>query len=194
MPEAEYAHVLSFRRVVYIAPSEATIPDTTTLSFEGTSYRIFLSTDSINCSYCHQPGYSQMQCPNKAPSSEENTNTNTAEQSVPTPQSNETQETPSTQTTDPVTSKSTTENSHQPPTDKNLHTSTSQQVKRQLPISPEITESNTISLCHTTAQTKKKKTTGDLEELLEAASDFINTSQNTTKLNTTEIADYIENA
>nr|CAI5844802.1 unnamed protein product [Callosobruchus analis] len=196
MPEAEYAHVLSFRRVVYIAPSEVTIPDTTTLSFEGTTYRIFLSTDGINCSYCQQPGHSQLQCPNKAPSSDGNTNANTAQQSAPTPQPNETQETPYTQTTDPTTSKSTTENSFQPPkpTDINLHTSTSQQVKRQLPISPEITESNTINLCQTTAQTKKKKTSGDLEELLEPASDFINSPQNTTKLNITEIADYIENA
>nr|CAI5837541.1 unnamed protein product [Callosobruchus analis] len=196
MPEAEYAHVLSFRRVVYIAPSEVTIPDTTTLSFEGTTYRIFLSTDGINCSYCQQPGHSQLQCPNKAPSSDGNTNANTAQQSAPTPPPNETQETPYTQITDPTTSKSTTENSFQlpKPTDINLHTSTSQQVKRQLPISPEITESNTINLCQTTAQTKKKKTSGDLEELLEPASDFINSPQNTTKPNITEIADYIENA
>nr|CAH7763791.1 unnamed protein product [Callosobruchus chinensis] len=73
MQEAEYSHVLSFRLVVYIAPSEVIIPHTTTLSFEGTTYRIFLSTDSINCSCCQQPGHTQMQCPNKALPSEENT-------------------------------------------------------------------------------------------------------------------------
>nr|CAI5840356.1 unnamed protein product [Callosobruchus analis] len=194
MPEAEYSHILSFCGEVYIAPSEVTIPDTTTLSCEGTTYRIFLSTDSINCSYCQQPGHSQTQCSNKAPPTEENTNRNTAQQSAPTPQSNKIQETPSTQSSDPAIPKSTTENNHQPPkpADKNLHPSTNQQVKRQLPISPEITESNTINFCQTTVQTKNRKTSGHLDELLESASDFINSSQNTTILNT--IADFIENA
>nr|CAH7732987.1 unnamed protein product [Callosobruchus chinensis] len=119
MQEAEYSHVLSFRLVVYIAPSEVIIPHTTTLSFEGTTYRIFLSTDSINCSCCQQPGHTQMQCPNKALPSEENTSTNREYQSTPTAQPTEMLETPSAQSSDQndqVTPKTTTENSNQLPT------------------------------------------------------------------------------
>ncbi|CAH1978020.1 unnamed protein product [Acanthoscelides obtectus] len=58
----EYSHILSFRRQVYIAPTESTIPESLVISHEGLSYRIFLSLDSQKCFKCNQSGHIANNC------------------------------------------------------------------------------------------------------------------------------------
>lgn len=58
MPEAEYSHVLSFRRQLYIEPlEEASIPDSFTISYDNTSYRIYMYIDGKHCTKCKSIGH-----------------------------------------------------------------------------------------------------------------------------------------
>nr|CAH7721113.1 unnamed protein product [Callosobruchus chinensis]CAH7734258.1 unnamed protein product [Callosobruchus chinensis] len=60
----EYSHILSFRRVTYVAPNESTkIPESIEINHEGLKYRIFLSLDSQKCFKCKQGGHIAAQCP-----------------------------------------------------------------------------------------------------------------------------------
>lgn len=66
IPGDEYNHILSFRRQVYIqAPTEDFELQTSVLiQFEGTDYRIFLSTDKMECFLCKHVGHIASTCPN----------------------------------------------------------------------------------------------------------------------------------
>nr|CAH7732049.1 unnamed protein product [Callosobruchus chinensis] len=60
----EYSHILSFRRVTYVAPNESTkIPESIEINHEGLKYRVFLSLDSQKCFKCKQGGHIAAQCP-----------------------------------------------------------------------------------------------------------------------------------
>ncbi|CAH2012152.1 unnamed protein product [Acanthoscelides obtectus] len=61
---AEYSHILSFRRQVYIAPSENTdIPESIEITHNDLTYRIFLTLDSQKCYKCKLIGHIAAQCP-----------------------------------------------------------------------------------------------------------------------------------
>ncbi|CAH1996059.1 unnamed protein product [Acanthoscelides obtectus] len=61
---AEYSHILSFRRQVYIAPSENTdIPESIEITHNDLTYRIFLTLDSQKCYKCKLIGHIASQCP-----------------------------------------------------------------------------------------------------------------------------------
>lgn len=65
--EAEYNHVLSFRRQAYVAPPENEmyeLPSTTVVNFEDTPYRIFLTFDEAACFICKKSGHVAKSCPN----------------------------------------------------------------------------------------------------------------------------------
>lgn len=53
----ELAHILFFRRSTYIKQDLENIPETTTLEYENTTYRIFINDDSEFCTYCKKHGY-----------------------------------------------------------------------------------------------------------------------------------------
>lgn len=66
IPVDQYSHVLSFRRQVYISPSEDqnyNLPHSLLIPFEETSYRIFISTDELSCFLCKQSGHIAKNCP-----------------------------------------------------------------------------------------------------------------------------------
>nr|CAH7728821.1 unnamed protein product [Callosobruchus chinensis] len=65
MPESEYTHILSFRRQIFITPPENPIPDSTTVTYENTTYRIFLSNEGLNCTLCKQTGHFASKCPSQ---------------------------------------------------------------------------------------------------------------------------------
>lgn len=66
IPGEEFSHILSFRRQIYISPvhSEAEIPPTILIKFDDTDYRIFLSTDNMECFICKKQGHVANNCPN----------------------------------------------------------------------------------------------------------------------------------
>ncbi|CAH1155699.1 unnamed protein product [Phaedon cochleariae] len=66
--EPQYSHVLSFRRQVYYSPTDnMPIPESFLIKFEGTSYRIFLSKDGLNCYKCKKSGHLAASCPETIP-------------------------------------------------------------------------------------------------------------------------------
>lgn len=58
------AHILSFRRQVYIKEQDVELlPESMHISYDNTSYWIFLSTDSTRCFVCKQSGHIVKMCP-----------------------------------------------------------------------------------------------------------------------------------
>lgn len=63
LPGTDYAHILSFRRYVYIIPDEKTpIPESLLMKFENDDYRIFLQTDEMKCFKCQRFGHTASNC------------------------------------------------------------------------------------------------------------------------------------
>lgn len=69
MPEADYGHILSFRRQVYISPiqSNKSIPDSIIISHDNIPYRIYLTIDGLNCANCRSVGHAESDCPKVNP-------------------------------------------------------------------------------------------------------------------------------
>ncbi|CAK9796158.1 Transposon TX1 uncharacterized 82 kDa protein [Anthophora quadrimaculata] len=64
MADPEYSQILSFRRQVYVNPEDVKkISDSFTINFEDTVYRLFTTSDSLNCFVCKQEGHIAKQCP-----------------------------------------------------------------------------------------------------------------------------------
>lgn len=66
IPGDEYAHIMSFRRQVYVTPTNDNFELQTSLllTHDNTAYRIFLSTDRMECFLCKQHGHIATKCPN----------------------------------------------------------------------------------------------------------------------------------
>ena len=60
------AHVLSFRRQVYIKQDDANrLPENFQVNYDNTTYWVYLSTDSTSCFLCKQTGHVAKQCPDQ---------------------------------------------------------------------------------------------------------------------------------
>lgn len=61
--EPGYAHILSFRRQVYVHPDDISkVPASIKISFDETTYWIYLSSDDIACFICKQKGHLAKNC------------------------------------------------------------------------------------------------------------------------------------
>jgi len=61
----QFSHILSFRRQVYInEDSVSKLPSSITVTVESTTFRIFISDDTVTCFQCHQTGHFSNQCKN----------------------------------------------------------------------------------------------------------------------------------
>nr|CAH7723180.1 unnamed protein product [Callosobruchus chinensis] len=67
---AEYSHILSFRRQVYISHTDTEIPQSFEVTHENVTYRVFFSSDSQKCYKCNTAGHIAARCPNNTPRAE----------------------------------------------------------------------------------------------------------------------------
>lgn len=67
IPGDEFSHILSFRRQVYVSPNQEENRELQTsmlITYEETNYRIFLSSDNMECYICKKSGHIASNCPN----------------------------------------------------------------------------------------------------------------------------------
>jgi hypothetical protein len=63
IPGEQFAHILSFRRQIYVEDNkDIELPSSMVITFEDTSYRIFLNYDDMCCFICKKPGHIASQC------------------------------------------------------------------------------------------------------------------------------------
>lgn len=63
IPEPGFSHILSFRRQLYISPEDETrLPESFQVTFEGTNYWIYTSTDALKCFTCNTLGHLAKNC------------------------------------------------------------------------------------------------------------------------------------
>ena len=63
------AHILSFRRQVYVDPEDVKrIPSSFPITLENNTFRIFATTEKQTCFNCNQEGHTANHCPNNADS------------------------------------------------------------------------------------------------------------------------------
>lgn len=61
----QFAHILSFRRQVYInQDSVSKLPSSITVTLDNTTFRIFITDDTVTCFQCHKTGHFSSQCKN----------------------------------------------------------------------------------------------------------------------------------
>jgi len=61
----QYSHILSFRRQIYInQDSVSKVPSSIIVINESTTFRIFITDDTVTCFQCHQTGHIFNQCKN----------------------------------------------------------------------------------------------------------------------------------
>lgn len=89
MSEPGYAHVLSFRRQVYIKPEDIEkLPSVMQIHFDNTVYWIYISTDKVSCFRCKEEGHLAKYCQN----SELSEQADNSQESLNTTQQNNTQD------------------------------------------------------------------------------------------------------
>lgn len=65
LTDAEFSHILSFRRQIYVNVDDAKlIPESFMVSFEDTNYRLFATSDKLICFICKNDGHIAKNCPN----------------------------------------------------------------------------------------------------------------------------------
>ncbi|KAK2578297.1 hypothetical protein KPH14_011919 [Odynerus spinipes] len=70
-----FFHVMSFRRPIFVNPEDAPkIPESFLINHDGNQYRIFSSTDKVNCFLCKQEGHIASQCDKLTKNISPNTN------------------------------------------------------------------------------------------------------------------------
>lgn len=65
MPKEGFTHLLSFRRQVYVSANEdnqTVFPSSIMISFDDSNYRLYLTTDSMECYRCRKPGHLAKNC------------------------------------------------------------------------------------------------------------------------------------
>lgn len=80
MQEQEYQHILSFRRQVFINEEDKQkVPESIFVEYENTSYKLYLSGDTIQCNICKKHGHTENQC-------HLNKDTHNTDETIPTDQ------------------------------------------------------------------------------------------------------------
>jgi hypothetical protein len=102
IPGEQFAHILSFRRQIYVEDNkDIELPSSMVLTFEDTSYRIFLNHDDMCCFICKKPGHIASQCTQHAEPSMETVAQNRSTTDAPIIISNSIEQTVSDSETSP---------------------------------------------------------------------------------------------
>jgi hypothetical protein len=65
IPGEQFAHILRFRRQIYVEDNkDIELPSSMVITFEDTSYRIFLNHDDMCCFICKKPGHIEVNAHN----------------------------------------------------------------------------------------------------------------------------------
>lgn len=117
-----FEHILSARRCVYVAHDFESLPETTTVQYEESEHRIFITDDSEFCTHCKKHGHLVEICKYKQTDTQtKNNNNEKKEENEPTPNNKEKRQeniqsqpeiVMSQQTTQLETQQSHTESSH----------------------------------------------------------------------------------
>ncbi|CAG5078487.1 Similar to Transposon TX1 uncharacterized 82 kDa protein (Xenopus laevis) [Cotesia congregata] len=92
LTEPGFSYILSFRRQLYVTPDDISkIPDRLQITFEETSYWIYINTDTMSCFLCKNEGHIAKNCPNvnekdikeKLPANTESSTTQMPPPSIP---------------------------------------------------------------------------------------------------------------
>ncbi|RZB40853.1 NESP55 domain containing protein [Asbolus verrucosus] len=76
IPGDEFAHILSFRRQIFIQPLQGKeLPSSIVIKYDDTNYRIFL-TDDLTCFHCKFQGHIAANCPEYPPENVHNSTPN----------------------------------------------------------------------------------------------------------------------
>nr|CAH7729564.1 unnamed protein product [Callosobruchus chinensis] len=144
----EYSHILSFRRVTYVAPNESTkIPESIEINHEGLKYRIFLSLDSQKCFKCKKGGHIAAQCPTTILQSTIPAKENSSASSSPTEETSS----PTEETSSPTEETSLPTEETSPPTEE-----TSSPIEETSKQHDETTEQSQKQEIRSTPQTKSR--------------------------------------
>lgn len=191
---SEYSHILSFRRQVYISTPEVTIPESILITFDDTSYRIFLSQDGLICFSCKKAGHISSQCKT---SSSESTNARNIEPSSrgpePTIISNtdvtpgHPQQSPDTQGLSPLNT-GLTVTGKRPVEDILTPTEESTETDKQEPVDDPFIKPSEIS------RAKKPKVKQQIDHLFKPTENFIKNHSPAFLLNYNQIKDLFDNA
>lgn len=82
--EPGFAHILSFRRQVYVNLSDIPkIPESLKITFEDTTYWLYFSTDTLKCFLCKEEGHLARNCPKQQQTNDDNTTQATTLNDIP---------------------------------------------------------------------------------------------------------------
>lgn len=191
----EYGHIFSFRRQVFTSPlsPESNIPESFTLTYENTLYRIFVSVDGLTCFKCKQPGHIAVNCCNapSAPNSE----------SPPKPSDKSSSSKKTTSTKDSVEASQSIVNSQNQHITNDLPSTPKKSepaIKRTSSDreTPEIAEEEnpTNNIFVTPEKPPQKKQRPDFDALLKPAKVFINSYKPPFVLNFDQLVDLFANS
>lgn len=191
MQDPAYAHIMSFRRQVYIPEADKSkVPETIIINHENTDHRIFFTTDTQICKKCNALGHLENKCKNT------NITDNQPKENTPQTSSNNTQtnNTHPKETIEPIQN---TQNNYELLTEPPILTPEPQQ-KRSAPSTSSDNELNEDldqgKDLGNDIQNKKKKKKTQYEDSLQMAKTEIESNPNKYILDYYQLKDFLENA
>lgn len=191
LQNSEVSHVCSFRRQVFVAPTNIILPDSILINYDNTDYRIYLSGDIIECFKCNETGHPASKCPKNIEHEANKINTET-ETNKKRPAEDSTED-----ITEGISENTTNNNEKENDTPDEATNTTTNLPNNSQETDSQPTETQKISK----RKTKKLKARGPspapsppIEEVLAPLKDEIVNNPEKYILSYNELKDYLENS